>query len=1039
MAPSSQKKFKIKLSSGRVLGPIGLDRIRILILKGQITGVEIAREHPVGEWADINSFASIADLLVAKALGTLNGEGATRAASSQTRPMPGPTVALDPGPTVVIQNNTAQNSPDPEPKAAPVDPQPSDEEEKTQLYPPTRSLSSIVDPVDAKEPKPVGLDESKESSAVEDDDKTQVYEKPKFDRGKLPALQNLDGSPLDLDGFAPRNRFSDQETIMLHNPLGRESWGIKDAIKDPRKAKGVLKNKLSNAKKSIIGVLTTLSVIILVYMLIDMGKESSGDAEALWKPVRASVPRFDESIKDPSKGAKYYTEAMKFYVLDNVPGYKRAANALTLAVQYDSSNVKALAMLASSYLNLIYSSNKHENFFSVISKLIELSRANQIELPETVIADIEFYITVNKAEAAQNRIVEYTKSQVRFDTVMFYYLALAFYQRGDGQSAARYISEYPENKAFSPKLFYLRGQIAEKLGDSTAAMQEYEKAIKMSPTHAKSRLAIAALLEKTGQLQNGGAQLEYIVKSPALLAPRDLAQAYYLHAKLSQFYSKDKIALSDMIRAVKLEPGNHDYLLELYTLESKLGEDVKKSRGLSRMYFFLGEGEKALKEGDHHLALTHFLQALQANSESPLPFVKIGDMYRHANDLSRAMENYQKAASRAPTNIQVWSKYIDTLIQSFEWQKAIEAMERFRKMDVPQSAIDKAAADMYAKQGDSPQALQYYQKAMARDTVDSSVYIAYAKTLMEMKNLKEAPFFFALALRFDPLNSEALIGNARCIANTDSIDRAISFLQDELKKGTIAKAELLAAIADFYLQKGATAQAEEFLKQSADADPNYAYPFKLRAKIYLAREGEKGMLDKALDAFKSFSDRNTSDPSGYLERYRIFIKKGDFEKADAELMKIYSIYPKYPNLHFYKGALYSIMGNVQKAVDEYAAELTNNPNNVVTQIAMGKELIKTGNAAKAITYLNKAMELAPKNAEAKAEGAYATLLLKNFPGAVALFNASIRLDPGNALLYKRLGIAYRESGDRVNAVQAFRRYLELYPDAPDRAELQSFR
>lgn len=1038
MAPSSQQQYKIKLSSGRVLGPIGLDRIRILILKGQITGVEVAREHPVGEWADVNSYVPIADLLVKKALGSLNAEP-TKQGPSEATPNLGATALVDPGPTVAIPNNNTTKKLPPErpapkapvkaPEKIPAAIEISEEEEKTQLSTalPSAKGSGLLSPS-----KSLISD-----SDADEDEKTQFFEKPKIDRDKLPSLQNMDGSPLESDS-APV-RFSDHETIMLENPLGKEQWGIKDALKDPRKAKFAAKNKLNETKKKVFGVLTTLSVIFVVYTLIDMGKDTSSQTEGPWTPIRATIPRFDKSIRDPSKSAKHYAEAMKYYVLDTVPGYKHASKLLTLSVQYDDTNVKALAMLASSYLNLIDSSNKDENYFAVISKLIELSRANQIELAETVIADVEFYITVNKAEAAQNRIVEYTKQQVHFDTVMFYYLALAYYQRGDAQSAARYISEYPENKAFSPKLFYLRGQIAERLGDTTAALQEYEKAIKMAPNHAKSRLAIAALLNKTGQLQSGGAHLEYIVKNPTLLGPRDLAQAYYLHAKLSEQYGKDQSALGDMIGAAKLEPGNHDYLLELYMLESKLGEDVKTTRGLARMYFFLGEGEKALKEGNHHQALTHFLQALQSNSASPLPFVKIGDMYRHSNDLGRAMENYQKAAQRAPANIQIWSKYIDTLIQSFEWELAMAAMDRFRKMDVPQSSIDKAAADMYAKQGDYSQALQYYQKAMARDSVDSGVYIAYAKVLMEMKNYKEAPFFFALALRFDPLNSEALVGTARCIASTDSIDHAISFLQDELKKGTVARAELLTEIAEFYFQKGSIPQAEEFLSQASAADPNYAYPFKVRAKIYLLRESEKGMLDKALDAFKSFSDRNTSDPSGYLERYRIFIKKSDFEKADAELMKIYTIYPKYPNLHFYKGALYSIMGNVQKAIDEYAIELKNNPASVVTQISMGKELMKAGNAAQAINYFNKAMELAPKNPEAKAEGAYATYMLKNYPGAIALFNAAIHLDPGNALLYKRLGIAYRDSGDRINATQAFRRYLELYPDAPDRAELQSFR
>ena len=58
-------------------------------------------------------------------------------------------------------------------------------------------------------------------------------------------------------------------------------------------------------------------------------------------------------------------------------------------------------MLASTYLNLIDSSNKDENYFSVISKLIDMTRAKSMDLTETVIADVEFFVTVNKAEAAR--------------------------------------------------------------------------------------------------------------------------------------------------------------------------------------------------------------------------------------------------------------------------------------------------------------------------------------------------------------------------------------------------------------------------------------------------------------------------------------------------------------------------------------------------------------------------------------------------------------------------------------------------------------
>ena len=128
------------------------------------------------------------------------------------------------------------------------------------------------------------------------------------------------------------------------------------------------------------------------------------------------------------------------------------------------------------------------------------------------------------------------------------------------------------------------------------------------------------------------------------------------------------------------------------------------------MYYFLEEGENALRHGKPQDALTQFLQARQANDKSPIPLVKIGDMFSYLHDLGNAQENYKIAADRAPNNIDIWTKYIDVLIQSYEWDEAQKAMDKFRKLPVSQSAIDKAAGDLYAKQGDQAEAQLYYKK-----------------------------------------------------------------------------------------------------------------------------------------------------------------------------------------------------------------------------------------------------------------------------------------------------------------------------------------
>jgi predicted Zn-dependent protease len=53
--------------------------------------------------------------------------------------------------------------------------------------------------------------------------------------------------------------------------------------------------------------------------------------------------------------------------------------------------------------------------------------------------------------------------------------------------------------------------------------------------------------------------------------------------------------------------------------------------------------------------------------------------------------------------------------------------------------------------------------------------------------------------------------------------------------------------------------------------------------------------------------------------------------------------------------------------------------------------------------------------------------------ALASYRRALELDPGAAEAWRGLGLVHRKKGDRAAARAAFARYLELAPDAPDRA------
>jgi tetratricopeptide (TPR) repeat protein len=1038
MVPGPGRQYKIKLKSGRILGPLDMARVRALVRKNHVTGAETAREHPDGEWQDINLIPELAELFIAKAEGRLDSERTQFGIAVEPQPLihQGPTQVLSEipeipqGETVVIPSDPPvaglaepgeQSAPPPaaaleaDPTAISLGMAQSVFEPEMPEQPPQKS-ERIPSPEDAEPTRIEDLGRMGDTDAANEIRNAQAVELQKERSQASVRMTRSVALP------AARN-IATEKTIVLQRSGTLATGSLGSGKKRPSRAFQLIKS------------LAMIAAVVL--MMQEILFENDGP-KPMTKPqiVRPRLPASEGRAADPMLSKKLHAEALKHYFEDTVEGYRTAAGLLLKATAADMNNVQALAMLASSYINLIDASNKDENYFSVISKLIDMSRAKNVDLDETVIADVEFYITANRAEAAQNRIVEYTKTHRNFSLAMFYYLAYAFYMRGDIESAARYIAEFPENKVYTPRIFWLRGQIAER-SSIDEALTEYRKAIKFSKSHARSRLRIAYLLSRQGKLKEAARDLEFLTTNQKLLTPKELAQAYYLHAQLFELFQKWDLALGDVERCVVLDRDNHDYLLELYSLRARLGDrsvDLKKE---AKMYFYLGEGERLVKQGKHHEALTQFLEARQANLDSPLPLVKAGDMFYYLKDVSNARMNYEMATKHAPKSVEVWSKYIDTLIQSYDWEAAQKAIENFRSLTSTASMIDKLAGDMYAKQGRHDMAQLYYRKAMGRDLIDPKVYISYANSLAATRNYKDAPFFYALALRYDPLNTQAIIGNAKCVAGAESIDRAISMLQDELQREASSKAELLSAVAELQIQKGEPELAQRTIDQAMAANPELADPWKLQAQLYLSRENtDRKALDHALAAYKSYSDRNASDPSGYLERYRVFVKKTQYEAAAQELERIYAVYPKYPNLHFYKGALYAIMGNHKESISEFNVELTNNPGNVTTLIGLGKELIEVGAFKEAMDQFNKAMMAAPMAAEPKHMSAYANYLLKNYSGAVALYQAALAVDPANPLIYKRLGMAYRAMGDLVGARAAFRKYLEMEPDAVDKAEFE---
>ena len=675
----------------------------------------------------------------------------------------------------------------------------------------------------------------------------------------------------------------------------------------------------------------------------------------------------------------------------------------------------------------------------MINKLIELSRLKDLDLVETLMAEVEFLAASRRYDAAIQRLVEYSKVSGKFDPILYFYVGWLYEQKHEYSNAMKYLNQIPATALPIPKLYYLRGLLHEENNEYDEAVAEYKRALNLNPKHAKSILGEIRVAEKNGTLKSMLANVQFLTNNPSYQSPKEYVSALIYRSKLALLYQQPDEAIKSLEQAIRIDPKNEDLRLEYYTLLSQATKNPHY-KNLAQMYALVLEGDRDMRAGKIHEAITVLIQAKDTFSKSEVPLEKMGDLFFQTGEYQKAIGNFRTALAINPKAGEIAIKLIDALIKNHEWEEAQKYLARYRNHPKLKSSIDRLAGDLALYQLNYSQAITFYKKAMARDSIDTEVYSSYANTLRELDQCKDAQFFYSLAQRLDPSNFAAIVGAAKCLLKTDNVDAAVGRIQDELSRLPKARADLLTAIGEIYYLAHDDDRALQFTGQAIELDPDYPESYRIEGLVFLRQMiSKKDAKKKALDALKAYSDRKNSDPFGYLQRFEIFLKDSDFEHATEELDRVFDVSPRYPELHYRRSQLYSKIGRTKDALHELEDELKLNPRLVKAHVEMGNIYAKANNPDEAMKSFVKAMELDPQNAQAKIGAGYVNYLKRQFPSAIALYQAALSLDRGNPDIYKKLGFAYRDSGDSQKAAQAFRNYLDLAPDASDRSQFEQYK
>jgi predicted Zn finger-like uncharacterized protein len=623
--------------------------------------------------------------------------------------------------------------------------------------------------------------------------------------------------------------------------------------------------------------------------------------------------------------------------------------------------------------------------------------------------------------------------------------AMSLIVSNESGRAAQVLDNALKTRGTSPRLLLLRGIVARDRGQLAEAADFLERALKAAPESARVIVELASV-----RLQQKDAKAASDLLAAALdgearktLDAGEEARADMLRGRLAAAAHDRRSAEAAYERAVSLDP-NSAKVHEAYG-EFRL-QRLEWDRAVRQFEAAIQNGGSAFAYAGAaraYLGLNRLLEADKAINEA---VAKDGTNARYlylqgrvADAIGKAEEAYRKyeAALKAkPDLVEALAAEGMVWMSRNDKAKAQERLEAALKVPVEglTPVEDEALGDLALAMGDKEKGQAAFARALQKDPDDPIAHAGMGRALAAQGDLSGARKEMEIALV--QLDSDALLAYeyGSLLRRMGQSDAALESFRKAVKLDS-KDPRYRARLGGLLVERGQMAEAEQELRQAVLLNDRQA-----EALYYLARalSGQKNM-NEAVDLMK---------------------KAVEIEPNNAEYL-------------YHLGLIYEKVQQVRDAIEMYNRSIARSDKNPDAFEHLGMCLMVENRFADAVTAFKKAADLDPKRARIWALVADAEQQSGDVEGAISNFSKALAKEPGLAGVWTKLGIAYKDAdctgcrrkaidalqhaikvdprdavahhelgyifkddNRRKDAIQEFRRYLELKPDAGDASTVQ---
>lgn len=569
---------------------------------------------------------------------------------------------------------------------------------------------------------------------------------------------------------------------------------------------------------------------------------------------------------------------------------------------------------------------------------------------------------------------------------------------------------------------YRRGLEALARGQPRTARIEFLNAIKAEPDHKGLRLAQARTYLLLG---DGGSAEAELKRANALGVPETETGHLMAHALLLQRRAGDAVA-----EAGKAGPAHYAYA----------------NRMLGRAFQLTGRMEEAAEAFDRSLAAAPDDDAL---------WTDIADFRRAAGETAGAIEAADRAVALGPRNVEALRLRGELTRSQYGLAAAMPWFDRALEIDPANVAVLIERAATLGDLGRTRDMLADTRRILSVSANNPSAYYLQAMLAARGRDYALARSLYRRTGGLFDSRPAAMLLSGTIELGSGNAALALSPLKRLLKAqpGNLKARRLLGSA---QWQSGDARAAIVTLRPLADRDDADAYTLSVIGKAF-ARLGDEAAAARYLGRAATPRPSVTApldDPLGdgelaALRRdaaawpdaalpqvvlIRALLGRGLGPEALQRARQLQARAPGAPDAHVLVGDALAIQGDYRGAVGAYrrAANLAfSEP----VALRLVEALRNSGDELGATRVLALFLQQNPQNVSAQTMAANAHLQAKNWPEAIALYEAvRKRLGNNDATLLNNLAWAYAETGDYDRAIPLARRAVALEPRNPMTAD-----